>query len=124
MGDIDPFSDSDSEVQGLGSRKILHPIHIYFIYNKEKDQNVCKHCSDTIRNKNPTNLVNHLKKKNSIHFVKGKLIHYEEYIERKATFDKLKNDATSKKRKKKPLSPPKTKQRKITDVSYCYFLSY
>jgi len=65
--------------------------------------------------------VNHLKKKNSVHYVKVKLIHHEEYLNLKAPYDHLKNEANvARKRKKDQLTTQKAKQSKITDVSWLF----
>lgn len=118
MGDDDSSSDSENEVSEVNRRESKHPIHSFFNYNKEKDQSVCKHCKEPIKKKKTTNLVSHLKKKNSVHFVKGKLIHHEEYLNLKATYDQLQIEANvATKRKKDQLATQKAKQPKIIDVS-------
>lgn len=118
MEDDASSSDSENEVQEVNPRKSKHPIHSFFNYNKQKDQSVCNHCKEPIKHKNTTNLVNHLKKKTSVHYVKGKLIHHEEYLNLKASYDKLKNEANvATKRKKDQLTTQKAKQLKITEVS-------
>lgn len=84
---------------------------------KKKNRSVCIHCKESVAGKNPTNLVNHLKK-NGLH---AKAKHHEEYLLLKKSYEAKEEKAAVKRKRDDEVievSTPSGKQPKIYEVIY------
>ena len=109
-------SDNENDAPMDTEQNSKHPVHSYFNFDEKKNRSVCVTCKDSISGKNPTNLINHLKK-NGPH---TKAKHHEEHSLLKTRYDESRKKSQAEKRNRDEvltLQTKQTKQPRITEVT-------